>query len=675
MNSPTTKQQGGSRLTSLLIHFFWKRWLLAGLSYICWCVCALLQPEIVAWTASYLSHDNATATATAPLFNNDNAWTLPLLLFVCGIGYAWSINIKFHILSRLGVQAKAMIQSVLIGKALRLHVNTQTSGIGAWTNLVSNDTEQIAQAMMFLHYLWLSVGFVLIVVVLMVLTVGVAALLGFGILLLLLPLNGMVSSWIGSRKSQMLKETDQRTNLVAQMLQGIEVIKSWGMESAFEERIGCVRSKEMVHLSIIHYMRIFLKTALFAVPTLVAVVTLHVARVWFRHPLNLVICLKTLSYLNILRFPLLLIPYALSLLFEARASIARIETFLDLPECPAVEQDGSLDSGRGIGDDEKQQIVLDNASLSWSTLSSSPDILSDISFCANEGELVGVVGPVGCGKTLLLHGLLNELEQTNTAIRVHRHSQKISYFSQTPQIFNNTIRENIVFDETYDEERYQQVLHASCLDIDIQNMLQGDQTNLGERGINLSGGQKARVAFARCLYSATSILAAQPTTSTTHHTAPSCPLVLLDDPLSAVDVEVGRKMWHRGVVGILNRMTVVVVMSSRVDELLLPSADKIVTLTSAGTINVAERPNQMLPSSDRKEKEGKDKADDLVETIETIDTIETETQGTFSVQNIHTDKQTKKEQKRRPNLANNKDDLDIIVKEQRNTGKVRCYIW
>jgi hypothetical protein len=140
-------------------------------------------------------------------------------------------------------------------------------------------------------------------------------------------------------------------------------------------------------------------------------------------------------------------------------------------------------------------------------------------------------------------------------------------------------------------------------------------------------------------------------------------------------VEVGRKMWHRGVVGILNRMTVVVVMSSRVDELLLPSADKIVTLTSAGTINVAERPNQMLPSSDRKEKEGKDKADDLVETIETIETIETETQGTFSVQNIHTDKQTKKEQKRRPNLANNKDDLDIIVKEQRNTGKVRCYIW
>ena len=95
-------------------------------------------------------------------------------------------------------------------------------------------------------------------------------------------------------------------------------------------------------------------------------------------------------------------------------------------------------------------------------------------------------------------------------------------------------------------------------------------------------------------------------------------------------------------------------MSSRVDELLLPSADKIVTLSSAGTINVAERPNQMLPSSDRKEMEGKDKPDDLVEKTET---------------------ETKKEQKRRPNLANHKDDLDIIVKEERNTGKVRCSIW
>ena len=66
--------------------------------------------------------------------------------------------------------------------------------------------------------------------------------------------------------------------------------------------------------------------------------------------------------------------------------------------------------------------------------------------------------------------------------------------------------------------------------------------------------------------------------------------------------------------------------------------------------------------------------DNIIE-ADTIETIETETQGTFSVQNLHTDKQTKKEQKRRPNLANNKDDLDIIVKEQRNTGKVRCYIW
>ena len=263
---------------------------------------------------------------------------------------------------------------------------------------------------------------------------------------------------------------------------------------------------------------------------------------------------------------------------------------------------------------------------------------------------MGVVGPVGCGKTLLLHGLLNELEQTSTAIQVHRSGlQKISYFSQTPQIFNNTIRENILFNETYNEKRYQQVLHASCLDIDIENMLQGDQTNLGERGINLSGGQKARVAFARCLYTATSILAAAQTTSTTEtetttattDTAPLLPLVLLDDPLSAVDVEVGAKMWERGVVGMLKEMTVVVVLSSRVEELLLPSADKIVALTSTGTINIVGSPNQVLSSLEKEEGaegEGEEGAEKKEEKgVDRAEKVETE--GT-NVQDIEVEKKS-----------------------------------
>jgi hypothetical protein len=125
----------GKRLAKLLITFFWRRWLLAGCCYIFWCICALLQPEIVAWAATYLSNTSQPSTP-ADLFFAKHSLLLPLLLFVCGIGYALSINVKFHILVRIGIQMKGMIQSVLIRKALRLHVSTKHSGMGAWTNLV-----------------------------------------------------------------------------------------------------------------------------------------------------------------------------------------------------------------------------------------------------------------------------------------------------------------------------------------------------------------------------------------------------------------------------------------------------------------------------------------------------------------------------------------------------------
>jgi ABC-type multidrug transport system fused ATPase/permease subunit len=114
--------------------------------------------------------------------------------------------------------------------------------------------------------------------------------------------------------------------------------------------------------------------------------------------------------------------------------------------------------------------------------------------------------------------------------------------------------ENILFGEKYENDRYNKVLHASCLNTDLLSMKNGDMTNLGERGVNLSGGQKARVAFARCLYTAT--------TSTTTSTSTTDTLIFLDDPLSAVDVEVGTSMWNRGILGMLKGRTMVIVLSS-----------------------------------------------------------------------------------------------------------------
>ena len=693
-----------------------------------------MQPELVAWTAQYLANGEAAVSSNVALL-------FPFLLFFFGVGYALSINIKFHILSRLGIQIKGTLQSVLIKKSLRLHVTTTSSGVGAWTNLVSNDTEQIAAALMFLHYLWLSIGFVLVVVVLMVVTVGWAALIGFGCLLILLPLNAKMSSMIGSEKSKLMHETDQRTNIMSQVLEGIEVIKAWSMESAFEEQVTEKRRREMKHLRAIHCMRILLKTALFSTPTLVAVLTLTLARILFHNPLDLIVCLKTLSYLNILRFPLLLIPHALSLLFEARASLSRIETFLNLSECPRMALNEERGSGGGDGEgggeggeESGVRISVKGASLRWTpsssttpsthhngvtTKTSPPMTLRDIHFQVKEGELVGVVGPVGCGKTLLLHGLLGELyPETDEGRRrdhgkeVHRQkdrkeedrkeeevkeatitvdrgpSQKICYFSQTPQIFNDTIRGNVLFSEPYEKDRYEQVLHASCLDVDVAAMPQGDETSLGERGVNLSGGQKARVAFARCLYSATSSCnhahgEEEKKEGSTSTSSKKHPIVLLDDPLSAVDVEVASEMWRRGVLGMLSGATVVVVLSSRVTELLsnCPGCKMLVLSGDGGVLNFGAA-DEILPSLETEELVDKEVPIVAVSTMsatvpvailggdDSIHPPQEKNNASVVVVVKTADMDTTIEK-----AIDESDERDIILREKRDVGKVRCSVW
>lgn len=146
--------KGAAKITYILASMFWQKWCVAGLCYIGWCICAIVQPEIVAWTAAYLSDDSSVVRISSAF-----ALSLPLLLFASGIGYALFINLKFHFLVRLGIQVKGTLQAVLFDKALKLHVSTSHGGVGSWTNLVSNDTEQIAQALMFLHYLWLRYVF------------------------------------------------------------------------------------------------------------------------------------------------------------------------------------------------------------------------------------------------------------------------------------------------------------------------------------------------------------------------------------------------------------------------------------------------------------------------------------------------------------------------------------
>lgn len=137
--------------------------------------------------------------------------------------------------------------------------------------------------------------------------------------------------------------------------------------------------------------------------------------------------------------------------------------------------------------------------------------------------MVAVIGDIGAGKSSLLYSLLGEMKfPVNNRPRVTINGS-MSLVTQKPWIVNDTVRNNIIFGKEYNRKKYQDVVHFASLKRDFELFTHGDKTMIGEKGSTLSGGQKARISFARALYSESDIL-------------------LLDDLLSAVDVHVGKFM-------------------------------------------------------------------------------------------------------------------------------------
>ena len=158
------------------------------------------------------------------------------------------------------------------------------------------------------------------------------------------------------------------------------------------------------------------------------------------------------------------------------------------------------------------------------------DNFGDLNLCISNSRLIGITGPVGCGKTSLFHTIIGEIPSAFGQIT---HQGRIAYVCQTPWVFSGTVRENILFGKEYKYEAFQRVLDVCSLKEDLASLPSGDMTHVGERGVSLSGGQRARVKLARAVYS-------------------DADIYLLDDPLSAVDVKVSNELFERCISGALS---------------------------------------------------------------------------------------------------------------------------
>ncbi|PKX88988.1 P-loop containing nucleoside triphosphate hydrolase protein [Aspergillus novofumigatus IBT 16806] len=252
------------------------------------------------------------------------------------------------------------------------------------------------------------------------------------------------------------------------------------------------------------------------------------------HALDAATIFSSLALFNSLRTPLNWLPMAIGQVVDALASVRRIEEFLqaeeheeqavwDLNMVAALElRNASFTWERGMGTDKS--VAPESASAPQSVFQ-----LHDLDLTVPRNELLAVVGTVGAGKTSLLAALAGEMRRTGGTMVL---GASRAFCPQYAWIQNATVRDNIVFGQPFDSDWYYKVVDACALRADFRSLPAGDMTEIGERGINLSGGQKQRVNLARAVYSRTDI-------------------VLMDDPLSAVDAHVGEHIFQHAICGLL----------------------------------------------------------------------------------------------------------------------------
>ena len=434
----------------------------------------------------------------------------------------------FDIVFRLGMNIRAALISIVYRKSLKLSAEgRQKSTTGEMVNLMSIDSQRFMDLVTFLNYLWSAPYQAVLAIIFLYFTIQYAVFAGLIVMLLLIPINSVLAAVNRKIQARQMALKDKRIKAVTEMLNGIKVIKLYSWESPHQSEILSLRDQEMRMLKYSAIMAAISGFFWQSAPVLVSLAS-FATYVLAGNALTADVAFVALSLFGLLKVPLATIPWTISMVVESSVSVTRLNKFLNLEELDPHSVDWS--QSRIIGG---SAISLRNASFSWQ-LSGGP-ILKKINLEIPTGALISVIGQVGCGKSSLLMALLGEMEKLSGDAKM---SGTVAYVPQIAWMQNASLKDNILFGALEQPDRYQDVLRACALETDIQILPTGDQTEIGEKGINLSGGQKQRVSLARAVYQ-------------------DCDVYFLDDTLSAVDAHVGQHIYEEviGPNGLLKNKT------------------------------------------------------------------------------------------------------------------------
>lgn len=530
-----------------------------------------------------------------------------------GVGYALGsagvilvtgicINHFFYRSVLTGAQAKAVLTKAILDKSFRLNAEARHKyPASKITSMMGTDLARIDFALGFQPFLFVFPVPIAIAIAILIINIGAVSLIGVALLFIFMIGITLSTKQLFKYRRKANAHTDRRVDYIKEVLNNLKIIKFYSWEPPYHENISEVRRKEM---KIIYSMQILrnivtafaMSLTLFA--SMVAFLVLYAVKSKNRDPASI---FSSVSLFNVLTQQVIMLPMALASGADAFIGISRVGEFMSAGE---IDYKDTIIEASGAKLDKmiesNEAIHIENGCFEWETFEQDEDDagskttkkssessveetvekveskqsdndsgtleeknfagLKNINLSVKKGEFIVITGLIGSGKSSLLSALAGFMKRSEGTIDTNGSLLLCGY----PWVQNATVKENILFGCDFDEERYNDVVYSCSLESDLDILPAGDKTEIGERGITLSGGQKARINLARAVYANKDI-------------------ILMDDVLSAVDARVGKHIMANCLLRMLEDKTRILATHQLS---LIGSADRVIFLNGDGSIDV-----------------------------------------------------------------------------------------